>query len=88
LFEFERTSRLVSSGIFHYIRHPLYGSLVLLAWGIFFKQPSIAGAALAGLATVGAVAMSRMDEAECLRVFGEEYRQYMRHTKRFIPHVV
>ena len=88
LFEFERTSKLVSSGIFHYIRHPLYASLLMLAWGVFFKLPSVVGAVLATAATAGVISMSRMDEAECLRVFGAEYRQYMLRTKRYIPRVI
>jgi protein-S-isoprenylcysteine O-methyltransferase Ste14 len=88
LFEFERTSRLVSSGIFHYIRHPLYASLLMLAWGVFFKSPSVLGAGIATVATAGLIIMSRMDEAECLRVFGAEYRQYMLRTKRFVPRLI
>jgi protein-S-isoprenylcysteine O-methyltransferase Ste14 len=88
LFEFERTSRLVSSGIFRYIRHPLYTSLLLLAWGVFFKSPSAIGALLSGAATVGVTVMARLDESECLRAFGDEYREYMQHTKRFVPHVI
>ena len=78
----------MSTGIYRYIRHPLYTSLLLLAWGAFFKSPAIVGGALAALATAGVISMSLLDEAECLRAFGEEYRHYMLHTKRFIPHVI
>jgi protein-S-isoprenylcysteine O-methyltransferase Ste14 len=85
LFAFEATSRLVTTGIFRYIRHPLYSSLLLLAWGIFFKHPSLVGGVLAvvaaGLLTWAALA----DEVECRVVFGREYENYMRRTKRFIP---
>jgi len=88
LFGFERTTRVVRSGIFRHIRHPLYTSLLLLAWGVFFKAPSAFGAVLAVVATGGVVIMSRLDEVECLRVFGAEYQEYMLHTKRFIPRVI
>ncbi|MFH1186281.1 MAG: isoprenylcysteine carboxylmethyltransferase family protein [Chloroflexota bacterium] len=87
LLAFERTSRLVREGIFRYIRHPLYSSLLLLAWGAFFKAPSAIGGALAGVATAGLMRTAIMDEAECLQVFGQEYREYMTHTRRFIPGV-
>jgi protein-S-isoprenylcysteine O-methyltransferase Ste14 len=40
LFAFEKTSALVTVGIYKYIRHPLYSSLLFLTWGIFFKNPS------------------------------------------------
>ena len=38
LLAFEKTTTLVNTGIYHYIRHPLYSSLLLLAWGIFSKS--------------------------------------------------
>jgi len=39
LLAFEKTSQLVTTGIYHYIRHPLYCSLLLLTWGMYFKHP-------------------------------------------------
>jgi protein-S-isoprenylcysteine O-methyltransferase Ste14 len=82
LLGFEKTTALVTRGIYAYIRHPLYSSLLLLAWGVFFKAPGWAGAALALFFT------ARADEAECNAYFGEAYRDYMQHTKRFVPFVV
>ena len=42
----EKTTVLVTSGIYRYIRHPLYSSLLLLAWGVFFKNPGWVGGLL------------------------------------------
>jgi protein-S-isoprenylcysteine O-methyltransferase Ste14 len=88
LFSFEKTTSLVTSGIFKYIRHPLYGSTLFLAWGIFFKNPeSLAGAVLNVAATYLLIATAKADERECLRFFGMEYESYMKHSKMFIPFV-
>ena len=87
LYEFERTTQLVTSGIFRYIRHPMYASLFYLTWGAFFKHISWPGAGLALLATVFLVLTARRDEAANLAYFGEPYREYMGHTKRFVPWV-
>ena len=87
LLGFERTTRLVTDGIYRYIRHPLYSSLLLLGWGIFFKSPSVLDAALVLAATVLLVATARTDEAECLRTFGAQYGLYMKHSRMFIPYV-
>jgi protein-S-isoprenylcysteine O-methyltransferase Ste14 len=87
LLAFERTTRLVRAGVFRHIRHPMYSSLLFLAWGVFFKLPSVSGATLAVLATEGLSFMAKIEEAENSRAFGQEYREYMVHTKRFIPHV-
>ena len=85
LLAFEKTTNLVTTGIYAYIRHPLYSSLLLLAWGIFFKALSLPGAALTVVATTFLIATARADEAECIRFFGDEYQEYMQKTKRFIP---
>ncbi|MBU1662493.1 MAG: isoprenylcysteine carboxylmethyltransferase family protein [Chloroflexi bacterium] len=85
LYAFEKTTALVITGIYAYIRHPLYSSLLLLAWGIFFKVLSLASVALVLVATTFLIATARADEQECIRFFGNEYQEYMQKTKRFIP---
>jgi protein-S-isoprenylcysteine O-methyltransferase Ste14 len=85
LLAFEKTTRLVTTGIYRYIRHPLYSSLLLLAWGIFFKLPSWVGGALVMVATGFLFLTALADEHECLRFFGDEYREYIKKTSRFIP---
>ncbi len=87
LLGFERTTNLVTDGVYRYIRHPLYSSLFILDWGIFFKQPSWPGLVLACLASLLLVATARRDEAECVQAFGAAYRQYMQRTRMFIPYV-
>lgn len=87
LLAFEKTSTLVTTGIYHYIRHPLYSSLLMLAWGIFFKTPSGLGLFLALGATVFLVFSARADEAECIRFFGSEYQEYMKKTRMFLPYI-
>jgi protein-S-isoprenylcysteine O-methyltransferase Ste14 len=87
LLAFEKTTTLVTSGIYKYIRHPLYSSLLLLTWGIFFKSPSWAGFALASASTAFLIATAKADEAECTRFFGSQYQEYRKHTTMFIPYL-
>jgi len=81
----EKTTQLVTTGAFKYIRHPLYSSLFLLAWGVFFKDPSWVGGSLALGATALLLATAKVEEAENVRYFGAAYRAYMSQTKMFIP---
>jgi protein-S-isoprenylcysteine O-methyltransferase Ste14 len=85
LFRFEKTTDLVTSGIFRYIRHPMYSSLLFLTWAIWLKHPLwyTLPAALAGSWLLWLTA--RRDEKECLAFFGGKYGEYMKGTKRFIP---
>jgi protein-S-isoprenylcysteine O-methyltransferase Ste14 len=85
LLAFEKTSALVTTGIYRYIRHPLYSSLIFLNWGIFFKSITGLGALLALAATLLLTATALTDESECVQYFGEPYRKYMGRTKRFVP---
>ena len=85
--ELEATTHLVTTGIYRLIRHPLYASLLFLAWGIFFKSPSLLDGCMAVVATAFLYATAVADENECLVKFGEEYGIYMKKTKRFIPYV-
>jgi protein-S-isoprenylcysteine O-methyltransferase Ste14 len=83
----EKTTQLVTTGVFRYIRHPLYSSLLLLAWGVFFKRPTWLAGALALSATAFLVATAKAEEVENLRFFSAAYCRYMRRTKMFIPFV-
>jgi protein-S-isoprenylcysteine O-methyltransferase Ste14 len=85
--ELEATTRLVTTGIYRILRHPLYASLFYLAIGIFFKSPSLLDGFLVVVAVAFLYATARADEAECLVKFGEEYAVYMKRTKMFIPFV-
>jgi protein-S-isoprenylcysteine O-methyltransferase Ste14 len=85
LLAFEKTTALVTTGIYAYIRHPLYSSLLLLTWGIYLKALSLASTALVLVATTFLIATARADETECIQYFGNEYQEYMGKTKRFIP---
>jgi protein-S-isoprenylcysteine O-methyltransferase Ste14 len=81
----EKTTELVTVGAYRYIRHPLYSSLLLLTWGIFFKAIAWAPAALAVVATFLLIATARADEQESRHYFGAAYGAYMERTKMFIP---
>jgi protein-S-isoprenylcysteine O-methyltransferase Ste14 len=87
LLAFEKTSTLVTTGIYRYIRHPLYSSLLFLTWGIFFKSPSWPGGLLAIAATLFLIATAKADEGECIRFFDATYPVYMKRTKMFVPFI-
>jgi protein-S-isoprenylcysteine O-methyltransferase Ste14 len=83
----EKTTQLVKVGAYRYIRHPLYASLLCLAWGAFLKHPSMPGGVLGVIATLSLYATSRVEEAENLERFGPAYAEYMEQTRMFIPFV-
>lgn len=87
LYEWEKTTSLVTTGVFAYIRHPMYASLLALTWGTFLQAPSWTGGLVALPVSLFLVLTALADERECLSYFGAAYADYMRQTWRFIPGV-
>jgi len=84
----EETTLLVKSGIYRFIRHPLYLSLLLLGTGIMLKDPGPVQI-IAGIVNAIALFLTALiEEREMVEKFGEEYSKYMRHSKMFIPFVI
>ena len=85
---FENTSILVKSGIYGYIRHPLYLSIFLFGSGVMFKDPGTVQVALSVLNLLAIYFTARIEEKEMIAKFGDDYRDYMNETNMFIPYVV
>ena len=83
----EKTTELVTTGVYHYIRHPFYSSLLFLGWGILFKNVSLIGIILAIIATILLIITAKKEEIENIEFFGEKYREYMKNTKMFVPFI-
>ena len=82
---FENTSVLVKSGLYKYIRHPLYLSIFLFGTGVFLKQPGKYQLILAIVNLIAIYITARIEENEMIAKFGDEYKSYMKETKMFIP---
>ncbi len=88
LFQFEKTSELVDTGIYKYIRHPLYSSLLFLTWGILLKNTTEALLIIALLSSVLLYLTAKFDEKECIKYFGGKYSEYINRSKMFIPFIL
>ena len=88
IFEFEKTSKLIDSGIFKWIRHPMYSSLLFLTWGIFLKNTTGFLLLVSLLSSLFLIFTALADEKECIAYFGDTYSEYMKKTKMFIPFII
>jgi protein-S-isoprenylcysteine O-methyltransferase Ste14 len=84
---FENTDKLVTDGIYKYIRHPLYSSLFLLTWGAFLKHISTYGMSAVLITSAFLVATAKTEERENISFFGPRYEEYIKRTKMFIPYL-
>ena len=85
---FENTSLLVKSGIYGYIRHPLYLSIFLLGTGIVLKDPKPLQLILGTVNLIAIFITARIEENEMIAKFGDEYLEYMRKSRMFIPFIL
>jgi protein-S-isoprenylcysteine O-methyltransferase Ste14 len=81
----KKNHQLVTGGPYRYIRHPLY-----TAGLAFFVAMSVAAGSwflLLAILTTFALLLVRTpkEEAKLLERFGDDYREYMKRTGRYIP---
>ena len=84
---FENTQKLVKSGLYRYIRHPMYTSLLLLAWGAFLKQIDAVSIVALTVVTGALFLTARIEEIENIDYFGQEYSLYQMESKMFLPFI-
>jgi len=80
--------RLVTNGVYSFVRHPMYSAFWLWAIAQALLLPNwIAG--FAGIVGFGTLFFGRVFEEEqlMLKAFGDEYRAYMRRTARILPRI-
>ena len=78
--------KLITSGIYEKVRHPMYTAFWMWAIGAAFLLPNwVAG--FSGLVGFGTLFFLRVDQEEHMmkEQFGEEYDAYMKRTKRIFP---
>ena len=80
--------QLVTNGIFKYIRHPHYTSLIIVGFGLAFFFYSIA-ALLIAIIAIPIMILSIFDEEKLLiKQYGNKYKEFMKTTPwRIIPKV-
>ena len=79
--------KLSTRGIYRWVRHPLYtiGSSFIISFGMMADNWFIA--LMGMLAFIGMAIRTPKEEANLIEKFGDEYREYMKRTGRFLPKV-
>ena len=80
--------RVMDQGLYRYLRHPSYTGtfITILGYGLALTN----GLSLAIMLVLPGLAYTfrmRVEEAALSEAFGDEYRDYMRRTKRLIPFI-
>ena len=79
--------RLVTDGLYERVRHPIYLAETLRNFGFVLIFSSIYGVLFIALGTIFLLFRIRTEERMLVGVFGEDYREYQRNTKKLIPYI-
>jgi len=79
--------QLVKDGLYEHIRHPIYLGETVRNFGLVSIFSSIYGVLFIAVATIFLLFRIRIEEKTLNEVFGEEYKEYQRKTKRLIPYI-
>ena len=80
--------QLVTTGIFQYIRHPHYTSLIIIGFGLALFFYSLFAIVIA-IISVPLIIWSIIDEEkQLIKQYGDEYKEFMKKTPwRIIPKI-
>jgi protein-S-isoprenylcysteine O-methyltransferase Ste14 len=80
------THELITSGIYKYVRHPIYGSAIFGILGFILITQSVLVSMVSFVVYFKILNDRAIYEEELLmNEFGDEYKEYMKNSKKFIP---
>lgn len=82
-----KAQRLVTTGIYSKIRHPINVSFFVLTLGMALVAGDACAFFLFVLNSIGLFQRSMQEESELVDRFGKEYRDYARRVPAFIPKI-
>ncbi|NOZ69957.1 MAG: isoprenylcysteine carboxylmethyltransferase family protein [Deferribacteres bacterium] len=85
IYDVRKEDRLVTYGIYRYMRHPQYTGIYLAIFGQLIHWPTIPTLALFPVIVIAYYTLARKEEKVMIRKFGDEYRAYAKKVPMFFP---
>lgn len=83
----EKQTKLVVSGMYRYVRHPLYFGTIIFIAGLYLLFPSSHMLTILIISYAYIWIGSRLEEQKLREQYGESYRTYSQQVKSLIPYV-
>eukprot|EP01091_Cochliopodium_minus_P006787 TRINITY_DN16768_c0_g1_i1.p1 TRINITY_DN16768_c0_g1~~TRINITY_DN16768_c0_g1_i1.p1 ORF type:complete len:239 (+),score=49.28 TRINITY_DN16768_c0_g1_i1:149-865(+) len=80
--------KLITSGPYKFVRHPIYTALVTMMLGSALVSGNVLGFAEVGLVFIFYTYKAKMEEAFLLEHFKGQYQQYSLNTDMIIPFII
>lgn len=83
----EENSALVKTGMYAYVRHPLYFATILVIGGLCLMFPSKGMLMVLGISYSYILIGSKLEEGKLKKHYGQAYEDYAKEVKALIPYV-
>jgi len=82
-----KINKLVTTGVYAQVRHPIYSADIILGWSIFFFYPDVRFLIGAHWLMFVLLFWMRREERALTEKFGAEYLEYMHRVPKIFPKV-
>lgn len=79
--------KLVTTGIYKYIRHPQYTGFLLITLGMIFEWATIPLLIMYPVLIIIYYRLAKKEEQDMTKEFGNSYQKYMDSTNMFLPKI-
>ena len=87
LYKAQQRGAVAKTGPYAWIRHPQYVAFILIMTGFLLQWPTILPLLMFPVLAVMYIRLAKLEEAESIQIFGDEYVNYMNQTGRFFPRI-
>lgn len=81
-------SRVLDTGLYSWVRHPMYLGVLLFCLGFVIASFSMVSLGVWICFFFLYDNMAAYEEDDLLRIFGDEYREYQQRVGKWIPHIL
>jgi len=79
--------RLIDSGVYSWVRHPMYLATLLVCLGFFFISPSLLSFGVWLAFWILYDRMTAYEEKDLIRILGEKYIAYQKRVPKWFPRI-
>jgi len=84
-YQIKKNHELIIKGVYKYVRHPIYGALLIMPTGALIVSGSYTFIVCFIFILFTIEIFARREEKLLANYFGKKYIEYMKTTKKFIP---
>lgn len=86
-YQIKKEHQLIKDGIYKYVRHPIYGGLMIAVTGAFIVAQTYLFIPVFIFQLIVMMFLAKREECLLRDFFGKRYELYMQTTKMFIPFI-